>query len=306
MAGIESMRTDFDDALENIKTAYILCKNESNNTIKVHVIVIYSFILYGRGDIAGVKKMIDEADDILKLNIIFPYTMALYIAMKGFMLIKQNELEKANHFFKENGLEFDKRISYSDDLGYYPYALLLIIEKKFEEAEILLSKLLKLAQAANRIERIIETKVIYANLNMATGAKEKAIKNLIEALEAAACENILMPFVLYHSGIKDLLIEVFKIQATTKTKVPKELIEKLKLAIERREKYIKINSGSGLSDRELDALKLMAADLSNQEIADKLFISLNTAKTHIKNIFLKLAVDSRKHAVTKAKELGII
>ena len=43
--------------------------------------------------------------------------MALYIAMKGFMLIEQNELEKANHFFKENGLEFDKKISYSDELG---------------------------------------------------------------------------------------------------------------------------------------------------------------------------------------------
>jgi LuxR family maltose regulon positive regulatory protein len=306
MAGIESMRTDFDDALENIKTAYNLCKNESNNTIKVHVMVIYSFILYGRGDIAGVKKMINEADDILKLNIIFPYTKALYIAMKGFMLIKLNELEKANHFFKGNGLEFDKKITYSDDLGYYPYALLLIIEKKFEEAEILLSKLLKLAHAANRIERIIETKVIYANLNMATGDKEKAIRNLIEALEAATCENILMPFVLYHSGISDLLKEVYKIQATAKSNIPKKLIDKLKLALEKREKFMKNNLGSGLSDRELDTLKLIAEDLSNKEIADKLFISLNTAKTHVRNILLKLDVENRLHAVNKAKELGII
>jgi LuxR family maltose regulon positive regulatory protein len=61
-----------------------------------------------------------------------------------------------------------------------------------------------------------------------------------------------------------------------------------------------------LSDRELDTLKLIAGDLSNQEIGDRLFVSLNTVKTHVKNIFLKLAVDSRIHAVTKAKELGII
>ncbi len=306
MAGIESMRTDFDDALENIKTAYSLCKKESNNTIKVHVIVIYSFILYGRGDVAGVKKILNEADDILKLNIIFPNTMGLYIAMKGFMLIKQNELEKANHFFKENGLEFDKKISYLDELGYYPYALLLITEMKFGEAEILLSKLLKMAQAANRIERIIETKVIYAILNKATGDKEKALINLIEALEAAAWENILMSFVLYHSGISDLLNEVYKIQATSKTNIPKKLIDKLKLALDKREKFIKNNSGSVLSDRELDTVKLIAEDLSNQEIADKLFVSLNTVKTHIKNIFLKLEVDSRVQAVNKAKELGII
>ncbi len=177
---------------------------------------------------------------------------------------------------------------------------------KFPEAEILLSKLLAMAQAVNRTERIIEAKVIYSILNKAKGDKEKALINLIEALEAAASENILMSFVLFHSHISDLLKEVYKIQATTKTNIPRKLIDKLKFALEKREKFKKSILGSGLSDRELDALKLIAQDLSNQEIADKLFISLNTVKTHAKNIFLKLEVDSRIQAVTKAKKLGII
>jgi LuxR family transcriptional regulator, maltose regulon positive regulatory protein len=306
MAGIESMRTDFDDALENIKTAYSLCKNESDNSFKVFVLVVYSLTLYGRGDIAGVKKMLNEADIILKQNIVFPTTMSMYIAMKGLMLIEQNELENANHFFKENGVEFEKKIPYSDEHGYCAYSLLLIIEMKFGEAEILLSKLLKLAQAANRIERIIETKVIYSILNKAKGDKEKALTNLIEALEDAAHDNILMSFVLYHAGISDLLKEVYKIQATTKTKIPKKLIDKLKLALEKREKFKKINLESGLSEREIDVLKLIAEDLTNQEIADKLFISLNTVKTHLKNVYLRLEVDNRTKAVDKAKELGLI
>jgi LuxR family transcriptional regulator, maltose regulon positive regulatory protein len=306
MAGVEAMRTDFDDALESIKTAYSLCKSESDNTFKVNMLVIYSLILYGRGDVAGAKKMLLKADDILKLNIIFPSSMAMYIAMKGFMLIEQNELEKANQFFKDNGLEFNKKISYTDEFGYCPYASLLIIERKFEEAETLLSKLLKMAQAANRIERIIEIKVIFAILNKAKGEKEKALINLIEALEDAAQENILMSFVLYNSGINDLLKEVYKIQATTKTNIPKKLIEKLNLALEKREKSRRNESTSGLSNRELDTLKLMAEDLSNQEIADKLFISLNTAKTHVRNILLKLEAENRLQAVSKAKELGMI
>src|SRR4030043_1112419 len=179
------------------------------------------------------------------------------------ILIQQNELERAHHFFKEIGLGLDKKISYSDDHGYCPYALLLIIEMKFGEAEILLLKLLKLAQAANRIERIIEIKIIYAILNKATGNKEKALTNLIEAFEDAACENILMSFVLYHSGISDLLKEVYKMQETTKTKIPKKLIDKLKLAIEKRDKLIKMSFEAGLSARELDAIKLIAKDLSN-------------------------------------------
>ena len=186
MAGIESMRTDFDDALENIETAYNLCKNESDNSFKVFMLVVYSLTLYGRGDIDKVKRMLNEADNILQQNIIFPTSMAMYIAMKGIMLIEQNEPEKVNQFYKENGITFDKKLSYSDEFGYYPYALFLITEMKFPEAEILLSKLLAMAQAVNRTERIIEAKVIYSILNKAKGDKEKALTNLIESLEAAA------------------------------------------------------------------------------------------------------------------------
>ena len=61
-----------------------------------------------------------------------------------------------------------------------------------------------------------------------------------------------------------------------------------------------------LSSREIEIIKYIASHLSNQEIADKLFISLNTVKTHLKNIFLKLEVDSRSNAVSKVKDLGLI
>jgi two-component system, NarL family, response regulator LiaR len=62
----------------------------------------------------------------------------------------------------------------------------------------------------------------------------------------------------------------------------------------------------GISKRELDVLNLMATGLSNEEIATKLFIGLNTVKTHSSNIFLKLDVKRRTQAVEKAKRLNII
>lgn len=62
----------------------------------------------------------------------------------------------------------------------------------------------------------------------------------------------------------------------------------------------------GISKRELDVLSLMAMGLSNEEIAGKLFVSLNTVKTHSSNIFLKLDVKRRTQAVEKAKRLNII
>lgn len=62
----------------------------------------------------------------------------------------------------------------------------------------------------------------------------------------------------------------------------------------------------GISKREYEVLELMAKGFSNQEIADKLFVSLNTIKTHSSNLFLKLEVSRRTQAVQKAKELQLI
>jgi DNA-binding CsgD family transcriptional regulator len=61
-----------------------------------------------------------------------------------------------------------------------------------------------------------------------------------------------------------------------------------------------------ISKRELEVLQLMGEGLSNQEIAQRLFVSLNTIKTHSSNIFDKLEVDRRTQAVDKAKKLNLI
>jgi two-component system, NarL family, response regulator LiaR len=62
----------------------------------------------------------------------------------------------------------------------------------------------------------------------------------------------------------------------------------------------------GISKREHEVLTLMAQGLSNQEIANKLFVSLNTVKTHSSNLFLKLNASRRTQAIRKAKELRLI
>jgi len=62
----------------------------------------------------------------------------------------------------------------------------------------------------------------------------------------------------------------------------------------------------GISKRELEVLESISRGLSNQQIADKLFVSLNTIKTHSSNLFLKLEVSRRTQAVQRAKELRLI
>ncbi len=62
----------------------------------------------------------------------------------------------------------------------------------------------------------------------------------------------------------------------------------------------------GLSSREIEVLQLMADGCSNSEIAEKLFLSLNTIKTHSSRLFEKLDVKRRTQAVEKARQLSII
>lgn len=81
------------------------------------------------------------------------------------------------------------------------------------------------------------------------------------------------------------------------------IVQQVRTDFVRNEKYL---SEIGISSREYEVLELLAQGYSNQEIAEKLFVSLNTIKTHIANIFLKLDVKRRTQAVQRAKELSLI
>ena len=61
-----------------------------------------------------------------------------------------------------------------------------------------------------------------------------------------------------------------------------------------------------LSEREIEILRLVAQGLANQQVADRLFITLGTTKWHLNNIYGKLGVASRTQAVALARQLKII
>ena len=60
----------------------------------------------------------------------------------------------------------------------------------------------------------------------------------------------------------------------------------------------------GLSERELEVLRLLATDLTQREIGSQLYLSFNTVKSHTRSIFRKLGVSGREQAVARARELA--
>lgn len=122
----------------------------------------------------------------------------------------------------------------------------------------------------------------------------------------------LLKYVEYSFFVRDIPIEVYigliavgfavlGIWAGSKLARPK--VVKLGPDFEVDEKEV---DRLGISKREYEVLELIAEGLSNQEIAEKLFVSSSTVKTHTSNLFAKLDARRRTQAVQVAKELHLI
>lgn len=306
MAYTQYIWAEFDKAYENLKITYRLCKKGNDIMLEASVLMLYSVVLFERGDIPDSEKKINEAEGIVKQNEVSPYITYAIAAWKLARLVQLKQFDQANNLIRDYDLSWKNEIYHVNEVIYMVYARLLLAENKLTEAESVLSKLYVIISQGKRTERLIDLKISCAILYKAQKEHQKSISSLKEAMELAEGENLVGFFLFCVDEVGDLFKEIFKSQIHTKNNISAKFIENLKLAIEKSAKLKKTHKDAGLSVRELDTLKLVAEDLTNQEIADKLFISITTAKSHVRNILLKLNVDNRIQAIAKAKESGII
>ncbi|HYD19902.1 MAG TPA: LuxR C-terminal-related transcriptional regulator [Flavipsychrobacter sp.] len=119
---------------------------------------------------------------------------------------------------------------------------------------------------------------------------------------------------IYGSALA-IIFTVVGLWVGRKLTTPKEKIVREEVIVE-KPVYITSSSHSdlpkadpeklGISKREMEILELMAQGFSNQEIAEKTFLSIHTIKTHASNLFMKLDVKRRTQAISRAKELNLI
>ena len=65
-------------------------------------------------------------------------------------------------------------------------------------------------------------------------------------------------------------------------------------------------SGAALTESELAVLRFLPSHMTNQEIAESLFLSINTVKTHLRSAYRKLGVTSRRAAIARARRLDLL
>ncbi len=173
-----------------------------------------------------------------------------------------------------------------------------------------LETLLPAAKAAGRHGDMVEILALTALAQASDGEKEEAMAALQKALELGEPEGYARTFIDNGQPMAALLKEAVA------RGICRDYAAKL-LKIFGGESGRKTSRSAGhltgnqplvdpLSDRELEVVALVADGLKYQEIADKLVVSLNTIRTHSKNIYTKLGVDNRTKAIDKARELKLI
>lgn len=190
------------------------------------------------------------------------------------------------------------------------YAHVLLINGKPDQALQILRASENSARSFEAGGWIIQSLVLQSLCYHAMNNPEKALELLSSALRLAEPEGYTRTFVDYGEIMQRLLN--LALARDVETDYVTKLIEAFPLRQDEEEEAEPQRVLGGqylvepLTDQELSILRLMSAGLSHNEIADKLYLSINTVKWHTTHIYDKLGVHRRAHAVTRAKELGIL
>jgi len=225
----------------------------------------------------------------------------------------------ASHWAQDSGLDrSDSPVTYLYEAENLTLARLLIAQHNLNAAESLLLRLHGVAASAERNGGLIEILILQAITFTAQNRSEEAFAALERALTLAEPEGYIRTFV--DEG--EALMEVIRNWRLVRRKDPTELQTRLMIYADKlleaftdaapqlpiepaNSSVLQSSLVDPLSARELEVLHLIAEGLSNDAIAQKLFLSTGTVKVHLKHIYGKLDVNSRTQAVARLRELNL-
>jgi LuxR family maltose regulon positive regulatory protein len=272
-------------------------------------------LLRARGDLDGAVRMLDEAEH-LYLPGFFPDVRPIP-ALRARVRIAQGRLEDAWDWAHEHHVTAADPPAFLAEFNQLTLARLLIGQYRadrdasgVEQARALLDRVADAAQAAGRSGSLVEARLVRALARHAAGDTDAAISDLAAALTDGVPAGYVRLFLDEGPPMEELL------RAAGRRPEACEYAALVLRAAERDQAAAtaaaSVAAGAsppgdeGLSDRELEVLRLLATELTGPEIARHLFVSVNTLRTHTKHIFTKLDVNTRQAAVRRATELGLL
>jgi ATP/maltotriose-dependent transcriptional regulator MalT len=275
------------------------------------------------GDFDAALELLDEAQRVYAKNPV-PDVRPI-AALKAQVYLKQGRLAKAQDWVRSRGLSPADEINYLHEFEHLTLARVLIAENQAAQAVPLLDRLLLAAEAQQRTGSVIEILIAQVLAHQAQGNTPAAIASLERALTLAEPEGYVRTFVNEGEAMRLLIADfrlmiekreqredqkligyVHKLLAAFAPPTTSQSVFNIPTPLRSGDQGQPSAMIEPLSPRELEVLRLIAQGLSNQEIADRLFLALSTVKGHIRIIFDKLQVQRRTEAVVRARELGLL
>jgi ATP/maltotriose-dependent transcriptional regulator MalT len=280
-----------------------------------------------QGNLDGALDHLHEAERVY-VSDFFPNVRPI-AALRTRIWVAQGRVGEALGWAREQGLSAHDDLSYLHEFEHITLARVLLAQytsdradRSLHEAMGLLERLLQAAEAGERTGRAIEILIVQAIAHQAQGDIPAALVPLSRALTLAEPEGYVRIFVDEGPPMAVLLIKLHehsrKRPRAALTTVPLAYIERL-LALLRGERVQEAISPTApsapapaqslldpLTERELEVLRLIAAGLSNREIAARLVLALSTVKSYVNTIYSKLQVQSRTQAVARARALHLL
>jgi LuxR family maltose regulon positive regulatory protein len=182
------------------------------------------------------------------------------------------------------------------------------IRRDAHSALSILSGLAARASAEGRLRSLIEIRLVEAAARMAISDSEGARHALAEALEVAATTGHVRLFAEQGVEFGELLAEHLSIADTATAS--QDHLHRIRAAMARtgspRAQEAQSSLIDPLSARELEVLQLVAAGRSNSQIAEDLYIAVDTVKRHLTHILAKLGAANRTEAAARARRLGLV
>ena len=323
---------DLEAAAQHLQTAQQMGEQGALTGWSHRLCIAQARMKESQGDLAGALVLLDEAERQYVRN---PLPERSITALKARTWARQGWLAETLAWVREQNLSPDDDLSYLREFEHLTLTRVLIARYKTDRVDGdlqaalgLLARLLQAAKEGGRNGSVIEILILLSLAHQAQGDQPHALAALERALALAEPEGYLRIFVDEGAAMRSLLrlliekqsrnrdhplsdyadklLAAFAQPAAPKMAAPKSaLIHQKSAMIEPEVRPAKGMLVEPLSERELEVLKLLRSELSGPEIAEQLIVSLNTLRTHTKNIYNKLGVNNRRAAIRRAEELDL-
>jgi LuxR family maltose regulon positive regulatory protein len=252
------------------------------------------------GDLAEAVRLLDEAEQVYDGD--FSPDAWPVAAMRARLWIRQGRPDLAIAWASHRGVTTGDELGYLREFEHVTLARALLALRD-PAAGAFLRDLLAAAEAGGRAGSALEIRVLLALSLQQLGEVDGAVAELAPALALGESEDHVRTFTAEGPEMAMLL------DAAAERGVSTQYVARLLGASRTGQPVVPASTGAlvdPLSDRELAVLRLLSSELSGPEIARHLVVSLNTVRTHTKNIYAKLGVGSRRAAVGRAEQLGLL